>query len=418
MRWPGGSLSDQYHWATNATCGGGYANPNSTFDNFMSDAVPNGDEVVLTVNYGSNIACSGGGDPNEAAAWVQEVVTKGYNVHHYTVGNEEYGSWEYDLHTVKNDPTTYAAAVGTSTSGGYYQLMKAKDPTAQIGVIVENNAAWDTIVLKNAEYDYVELHNYVQAPGAESDVKLLTLGPAGYTAAIKSLRAELVADGKSASTPILLGEFNSVYTNPGKQSLSIVNGLFTGMTFGELLNDGVPMNTWWMAIGAGCGGGGDSTAVAATLYGWQNFGTYGQVSDGWSAGGCATGSQAIARGAVLPSGYAEQLASSFAVAGNNMLAATVAVTLPNVRAYAATQGSGFALMLFNLSETASATVTVGVTNTSRTSFSGSTLTYGKAQYDTSQTGVWTGPVSASLGTVSAPVSVTLPAWSMTVLTLK
>jgi len=29
----------------------------------------------------------------------------------YDVGNEEYGSWEYDLHSTPEDPTIYAAAV-------------------------------------------------------------------------------------------------------------------------------------------------------------------------------------------------------------------------------------------------------------------------------------------------------------------
>lgn len=418
VRWPGGSLSDNYHWATNATCSA-YAAPGSTFDNFMQDViVPNGDEVAITVNYGSNIACTGGGDPTEAAAWVADVVSKKYNVHHYTVGNEVYGSWEYDLHSVKNDPTTYANAVGTATSGGYYQLMKAQDSTAQIGVVVEGESDWDSIVLSKASYDYVELHDYVQAPGSESDTYLLTQAPAQITADIASLRKELTAAGKPADFPIMLGEFNSVYSNPGKQSISIVNGLFTGMTFGELLNDGVPLNTWWIAIGDNCTTGQDSSTTAAALYGWQSFGSYDQVSDGWSAGQCASNALAVPFGTVMPSGHAEALAASFATAGNQMLSATVASSLPSVRAYAATQGSGFAVMLFNLDQSASATVSVGVSNTSKTSFSASTVTYGKAQYDDSQNGVWTAPVSQTLGTVAAPVSVTLPAWSMTVLKLQ
>ncbi len=419
VRWPGGSASDLYHWANNSVCAGTYANPASTFDNFMQNViVPNNSEVALTVNYGTNSTCNGGGDPTEAAAWVAYVVSKGYNAHHYTVGNEVYGGWETDMHAKKNDPTTYANAVGTASSGGYYQLMKAQDSTAQIGVVVENNPAWDQVVLGTAQYDYVELHEYFQAPGAESDSYLLTQAPASLTADIASVRAELVAAGKSASTPILLGEFNTVYTNPGKQSLSIVNGLFAGMALGELLNDGVPMSTWFMAIGAGCNGGQDSSTVAATLYGWQNFGSYGQISDGWATGACATNSQAVPFGTVLPSGNAEHLAASFGVAGEQMLSASVDSSLSNVRAYAATQGSGFALMLFNLSETASASVTVGVSNTAKTSFSASTVTYGKAQYDDSQNGQWTAPVSQSLGTVTAPVSVTLPPWSMTVLKLQ
>jgi hypothetical protein len=192
-----------------------------------------------------------------------------------------------------------------------------------------------------------------------------------------------------------------------------------------MMNDGVSRATWWLGFGECQDSAADTGANFSTsLYGWQNFGSYDQVSDGWNTGDCGTNSQAVPYGTVLPTGYAEQLTASFAVAGNNMLSTAVSGTLPNVRAYGATQGTGFALMLFNLDQASAVTVTVGVSGTARTSFAASTVTYGKAQYDDSAptlaqpNGVWTAPVSQSLGTVSAPVSVTLPAWSMTVLKLQ
>ena len=73
VRWPGGSESDAYHWQNGGTiCDGqGYVYPASTFDNFMNDAaIPAKLDVSLTLNYGSNATCDGGGDPAEAAAWV------------------------------------------------------------------------------------------------------------------------------------------------------------------------------------------------------------------------------------------------------------------------------------------------------------------------------------------------------------
>jgi hypothetical protein len=419
LRWPGGSYADQYHWQTHTGCGGIYVSPGSTFDDFISGVVvPNAAEVAVTVDYGSNGTCTGGGSPVEAAAWVAAVVAKGYNVHHYTVGNEVYGSWEYDLHAVPHDPASYAAAVGSATSGGYYQLMKAQDPTAQIGVVVANQASWDGIVLGRASYDFVELHEYLQAPGAESDDYLLNQAPAAITADIASLRGELAAAGRPADTPIFLGEVNSVYASPGKQSISIVNGLFTGLAFGELLDAGVPMNAWFMAVGGGCNGGADSSSAAAALYGWQNFGSYDQVSEGWAAGACAAGSPAVGAGTVLPSGYAEQLAASFATAHESMLRAHVDSSLPKVRAYAATQGSGFALLLFNLDESAGVEATVSLAGAANTVYAGVSTTYGKAQYDDSRSGSPSGPVAQNLGSVSVPLTLTLPAWSMTVLKLQ
>ncbi len=403
IRWPGGSTSDQYHWETQKTCGA-YVNPNSTWENFMKDVVGPGQfEVVVTANYGSNAACNGGGDPSEAAAWVANAKTNGYSAHHFTVGNEVYGSWEYDLHAKKNDATTYANAIAGSS--GYYALMKAADPTAQVGVVVDGAAAWDQAVLSTAPFDYVELHDYTgQQPGSESDSYLLQQAAPGITSAIQNLKTELAAVGK-ADTPILLGEYNSVPFNPGKQSVSIVNGLFAGMAFGELLNGGAQMLTWFIGIGGGC----STNSNAASLYGFQMFGSYNELSDGCNN---------VPTGTPFPTGRAAQLLSKFAVPGNSMLRTTVGSSLVNVRAYAATQGTGYAFFLFNLDESASTTVSLDLTNAPRTSFVASTTTYGKAQYDDSQQNVWTAPVSESLGSVSSMPSVTLPPWSMTVAVLQ
>ena len=112
VRWPGGSDSDLYHWQTNFLCDGGYSDSNDTFTNFVSDmAKPAKLDVALTANYGSNATCTAGGDPSEAANWATAALVAGITPSHMTVGNEEYGSWEYDLHSTKNDPTLYAAAV-------------------------------------------------------------------------------------------------------------------------------------------------------------------------------------------------------------------------------------------------------------------------------------------------------------------
>lgn len=137
LRFPGGSTSDDYHWQTGSTSDGAYVNPSNTFDAFMGVAHQAGAAPILTVNYGSNAAGNGGGDPNEAAAWVDYANnTKHYGIKYWEIGNEIYGngeygaSWEYDLHS-DHSPSAYGANVAAFASA-----MKAKDPTIKVGVVL------------------------------------------------------------------------------------------------------------------------------------------------------------------------------------------------------------------------------------------------------------------------------------------
>ena len=70
LRFPGGSVTDVYHWQTNSASQGQYINPNNSFDAFMGVVAQSGAQALLCVNYGTNAAGTAGGDPSEAAAWV------------------------------------------------------------------------------------------------------------------------------------------------------------------------------------------------------------------------------------------------------------------------------------------------------------------------------------------------------------
>ena len=214
VRWPGGSWSDVYHWQTNTNCqtpphGGGTPDPNDVFANFVNDiAIPGGLDVALTADYGSNATCNGGGEPSEAAAWVAQALTDGITVSHMTVGNEEYGSWEEDLHSTPNDPTIYAAAVVGTT--GYYKSIKAASPNTLVGVVVDADNAtggWDNTVLANAKgyYDFVEFHYYPQAPGQEDDTTLVQNRAQELTTDLNTVKSELAKWG-TPNTPIYVGE--------------------------------------------------------------------------------------------------------------------------------------------------------------------------------------------------------------------
>jgi hypothetical protein len=412
VRWPGGSWSDDYHWSTNTMCGN-TPNGNATFTNFVNDlVVPGNFDVALTANYGTNSTCNGPGQPSEAAAWIANAKSLNAHVSHMTVGNEEYGSWEDDDHTLKNDATTYAAAVGNSSSNGYYQQIKAADSSVLVGVDVNpgNSPAWDPIVLAGSQYDFVEFHYYPQAPGSESDTYLTQQAAQGLTTSLNTLKTELATAGKP-NTPIYVGEIGSVYANPGKQSLSITQGLYAGQVLGEMMNDGVSRATWWIGFG-NCNGtnGNDSSS----LYGWQNFGGYNVFADGPTDAPCA-GAGPI--GTMSPTARAFQLFSKVAVNGESALSATVNGDTTNVRAYAATHSGGTVLVLFNVSKTANEPVTVSL-SAQNTSSDVSVETYSKAIYDQSQNNVWADPTTTDMGAQNLPLTLTLAPWSMNVVIIK
>ena len=420
VRWPGGSTSDQYHWANNSTCGTGYADPNDTFLNFVNDmAVPAKLDVALTADYGSDPTCTTGGEPSEAAAWVTAALQDGITPSHMTVGNEEYGSWEYDLHSIPNDPTTYAAAVVGST--GYYQSIKTASPNTLVGVVVDAGSPttdWDSTVLANAKgsYDFVEYHYYPEAPGQESDTFLVQQAAQQLTTNINTIKLEL-AEWGTPDTPIYVGEIGGAYSNPGKQSWSITQGLYAGQVLGEMMNDGVSRLTWWIGFG-NCNGtnGNDTTSV----YGWQDFGAYNVFSDGPTEDPTCPGAGPI--GTMSPTAVAFQLFSQMDVNGQTVLTATVAGDTTDVRAYAATNPGGTALLLFNDNENLAQPVTI--TLSGETSSSKVTVTtYDKAIYDLSGsptgtppdpvgTSTWAAPTTTNMGMQTLPLTLTLTPWSM------
>jgi hypothetical protein len=422
VRWPGGSYSDIYHWANNSLCDGGYATPNSAFSDFVNDlAIPAGLDVALTADYGTDAACTGPGDPAEAAAWVTNALSLGVTVSHMTVGNEEYGSWETDNHPLKNNAATYAAA--TAGSSGYYALVKAASPNTLVGVSVNpgNSPAWDPTVLADAPYDFVEYHYYPETPGSESDTFLVQQAAQQLTTNINTIKSELKTAGKP-DTPIYVGEIGGPYSNPGKQSWSITQGLYAGQVLGEMMNDGVTRLTWWIGFGNCNGTSGNDSSL---LYGWQDFGAYNVFSDGPSDSGCPNAGPI---GTMSPTARAFQLFSSVAVNGESVLTATVAGDTTDVVAYAATHSGGTALVLFNRNETVSEQVLVALSGQSAAT-TVTVITYDRAIYDLSGsptgffpdpngTNTWAAPTITNLGAQTLPLTLTLAPWSMNVVIIQ
>jgi hypothetical protein len=260
----------------------------------------------------------------------------------------------------------------------------------------------------------VELHYYPKY-NVDSDAELL--GPAidNFAHDLTGLRSQMTAAGVAKSVPIYLGEFNNDAGNEGKQSVSIVNGLFLGQMLGTLMKAGVPMATWWVAYGS-CDETGD---YSKKLYGWQHFGSEALFSDGLPDAneGCAN-TPKIPGGTPFPTARVMALLAAQIPAGSQVRSVSVPGSISSdVRAYGYATSGGYALALFNNTLEAVA-VNARVSGSGKSGFSATLSVYGKAQYDASKDNRWIGPVSRSLGKIGTSLPLTLPPYSLCVLALE
>jgi hypothetical protein len=363
LRFPGGSLSNEYHWRTNTTLDNTWEWATS-FDEFASVAGPLGAQVFISVNYGT-------GTPEEAADWVRYAnVEKGLGLGYWEIGNENYGAWETDTQVVAHDPYTYAVR-----SRDYIAAMKAADPTVRVGVVVvtgedsyANNTAhpatnprtgrshngWTPVLLATLRSldvtpDFVVYHRYEQAPGQESDAVLLQ-SAATWPLDVADLRQQLAdyLGAAGAGVEIAVTENNSVYVQPGKQTTSLVNGLFLADAVGNVLQTEVGALLWWDVRNSQDHLNNNSGA----LYGWREYGDYGVLSTP-SDGGSATAYEPY------PAYYVLKLLSHFARGGDSVLAATSDHAL--LGAFAARRRDGsLSVLVVNKSPTETLTAAIAL----------------------------------------------------------
>ncbi len=350
-----------------------------------------------------------------------------FNVNFWEVGNEVYGSWEVDHHAIPHDPATYISFA--KQFAGYAAQI---DPTISIGLDVGSpgdNNNWTANILQQCAAQgfvpgFLSDHNYVQAPGSESDSNLL-LGTVSdpssnpsdpgnpYDWAVRAADYEslinqyLGAAGKNVQ--LLATEFNSVYSNPGKQTTSLVNGLFLADSLGALL--ATPYNgadVWDLRNSYSTGGNNSSS-----LYGWRQGGDYGILG---SPGGSAP---ATGPYVPYPTYFAEQLASKIIQAGGQVVQASS--NDPNLATYAVLEPNGHLdLLVINKSASGPITGQFQLANFSPAS-QAQAWQYGEAQ-DTAQSQTTDGhsalaSFTANLGVSGSTVSYSFPAYSMTVLDL-
>jgi hypothetical protein len=306
----------------------------------------------------------------------------------------------------------------------YISLMKAVDPTIKIGVVVTpgddsyaNNPnhpatnlrtgqphnGWTPVLLATLKSqgvtpDFLIHHRYPQNPGGESDQGLL-LSSTGWAADAATLRQEIsdYFGAGGAGIELVCTENNSVSSNPGKQSVSLVAGLFMADSLAQLMQTELNGLFWWNFQNGGFSFGGNTNA---SLYGWRLYGDYGVAE--------ATTN--------FPPYYASKLIRNFAQTGDTVIAAASDYIL--LSTYAARRQNGsLTILTINKDPSNTATGQVSLTGFIPAS-SGTVYSYGIPQDNAAQTGIGSPDVAQSaLSGVSVNFSYPFPPYSATVLSL-
>jgi hypothetical protein len=456
LRFPGGSLSDEYHWVTDrsGTNTWQWATHLANFIHVITNANA---QAMITVNYGT-------GSTNEAAAWVAYVnavtnsavplgvdgngtnwQTAGWwaslraatplgtddgknflrigrsapiGFKYWEIGNECYGGWETDSNTPAHDPYTYAVR-----AKNYLALMKAVDPTIKIGVVAlpgedayannNNHPAnnprtglthngWTPVLLATfktlgATADFLIHHRYPESPGGENDAALLQ-SSTGWASDAASLRQQIADYVGSSGTNIELvcTENNSVSSSPGKQSTSLVNGLFYADSLAQLMQTEINSLFWWNFRN----GGVETNNTSAALYGWRVYGDYG-VTEGTN---------------YFPPYYTGRLMQKFVQPGDTVVTAATDYSL--LAAYATRRQNGaVSLLVINKDPLNVITGKVAVAGFAPAA-SATLYTYGIPQDDAARTGVGS-PDIAQTNFLNAATnfSYAFPPYSASVFTL-
>jgi hypothetical protein len=340
LRWPGGSTSDEYHWASDPI-------HNGNFRNIVTNLHAN---AIITVNYGS-------GSSTEAAEWVQSAnVTYRCGFKYWEIGNECYGSWETDKNVPPHDPYTYAIR-----AAGYLKLMKHVDPGIKIGVVAvpgEDSFAnytshparnrrtglvhngWTPVMLATLKNlgvvpDFLVYHFYPEntptgspQPANDSDALLLQAAR-NWSSDATDLRQQVVDYlGATASSNIelLCTENNSDSGAQGRQSTSIVNALYLADSISQLMKTEFNSFVWWdLRNGRDASG-----CFDPSIYGWRTCGDLGLLG----------------RSSRYPTFYTEKLLHCFITGQSTILNAHSDYLL--LSAYAARNpGGSLALLVIN-----------------------------------------------------------------------
>jgi hypothetical protein len=252
--------------------------------------------------------------------------------------------------------------------------------------------------------DFVAYHRYEQAPGGENDAFLLgaSRGWANDATTLRQLLNDYLGT-KAKRVEINCTENNSVYASPGKQSTSLVNGLFLADSIGNIMKTEFNSLFWWDLRNGAEAGNNNSPS----LYGWRRYGDYGVVDYADPAGPADR----------YPTFYVYKLLTHYAHGGEKVVNASSDYSRLGV--YAVRDRRTRTLNLLILNKHPESVINASVTVEGfRVGQSAEVFTYGIPQDEAARTGIGSTDVAQTAVTITGPTFAFAPgAYSATVIKL-
>ena len=352
-----------------------------------------------------------------------------YNVKYWEIGNENYGSWTpWDAAKFGRqwDPYTYG-----DRFKDFSDKMKSVDNSVKVGVVITwsegesstygdraivnprtgaSTFGWAPVMLKRISQrgtlpDFVIPHMYWQGQYDESDAYLLQ-SPFLWGARVSVLR-QVLSDwlgSANQNIEIAVTEQNSVET-PGKQTVSLVNGLLAADSMGQMLQQSqIASQQWWAFRDSNPNYGNSQSPLSddPLLYGWRHYGLldifYTQNNE------------------KLPTYYGLVQVKNFARGGDAIVAASSAYS--NLSAYAAKRTDGkLSLMVVNKDRNNNLTGNIAISGFAPTG-TATVYSYGKTQDNNAQSGSGSPDIAqTTISNAGTSFSYLFPSYSITVLVL-
>ncbi len=299
IRWPGGSMSDNYMWkaTSKATCPKDlpptydyqdlhYGSNNNSWtmslDSYYSLLAKTGSTGIITVNYGY-ARYGTGPDPvltaaKYAADWVRY---DNGRTRYWEIGNECFGSWEsgYKIDTKLNQdgqPQIVSGELyGQHCRVFIEEMRKAAREVGndiKIGVVaMDANVTWDAVqqnwnkgMMKQvaALADFIVVHSYYTNYNENSTAAVILNSPSKTKDMVQYISSGLKTHAGINSKPMALTEWN-IFATGSKQGVSFVNGMHGTMILGELIKNKYGQGSRW-----------------DFLNGWSDGDNHGLFSDG------------------------------------------------------------------------------------------------------------------------------------------